>query len=270
MPRSMFSICALLLVATAPVANAQLYLRLVGETQGPIDGDVVFGPLTGTIATSSFSLSVFTPMDPVTGIPTGQINVSPLTLSKGTDSATIGILTGLRDGELLTTCTVDAYRANGVGGSDLYLRLTLTGARLESWNISSDQDGNGTESMTIAFDTLEWHDYLTGDVYNYTMGSTSVRDVLDQNLTLVTAPNPSQGPTDFAFRLPQTGTVSIKVYDLRGRHVATVFDGKVGAEQGIVSWDGRDTFGQAVASGVYLVKMHVGGWLTTQKMSVVR
>lgn len=270
MPRLVSCLIALLLLAAAPAAHAQIYLRLVGETQGPIDGDVVFGPLTGTVETLFFSLGVTTPIDPVSGLPTGQVIVTPLSLSKGTDSATIGILQALHDGELLTTCTVDAYRDNGLGGTELYLRLTLTGARLETWNFAAGPDAIGAESISIRFDELKWQDYITGEIYTYTMGSTSVSDALNQNLALVTAPNPTAGQTSFAFRLPQSGSVAINVFDLRGRHVATVFEGEVGTEQGVVGWDGRDALGQPVASGVYLVKMNVGAWLTTQKMSVLR
>lgn len=270
MPRRMLTLCALLLLATAPAANAQIYLRLVGADQGAIDGDVVFGPLTGTVATGSFSLGISTPIDPVSGLPSGQVMVSSLALMKTTDSATIGILTALRAGELLTTCVLDAYRDNGVGGTVLYLRLTLTGARLESWQISAGSDGAASESVSIAFDTLEWRDFITGDIYTYTMGSSSVQGVPSEILALATAPNPTAGPTEFAFRMPTSGTVSINVYDARGRHVSTVFDGETSSELGVVSWNGRDSFGQPVANGIYLVKMRAGAWLTTTKMSVLR
>ena len=61
------------------------------------------------------------------------------------------------------------------------------------------------------------------------------------------------------------------MYDFRGRHVATIFDGAASAsEGGVVSWNGRDASGQPVASGVYMVRMQAGGWLTTHKMSVLR
>ena len=269
MLRRCFSLCALLLIAVAPTADAQIYLRLAGEFQGPIDGDVVFGPLTGTIATTSFSLGVSTPIDPSTGLPAGPIDVSPLLLMKGTDSATTRVLTALRAGEGLTTCILDAYRNDGAGAF-LYLRLTLTGARIESWQASASGEGNAFESLSIVFDTLEWRDFVTGDVYDYTMGSTSVVAPPPQFLALATAPNPTGGPTEFSFRLPETGSVSIKVYDARGRHVVTVFDGEAGSERGVVAWDGRDTFGQPVANGIYMVKMQAGGWLTTNKMSVLR
>ena len=88
MIRRILPLCAFLLLVVTPAADAQMYLRLIGANQGPIDGDIVLGPLTGTIATSSLSLSITTPVDPTSGLPTGAIDVSPLSISKGFDSAT--------------------------------------------------------------------------------------------------------------------------------------------------------------------------------------
>ena len=262
--------CALLLLAVAPAADAQIYLRLVGANQGPIDGDVVLGPLTGTIATGSLALSVSTPVDPTSGLPTGAINVSPLSITKGFDPATINLMQAMSDGEFMTICTLEAWRPDDVGGTELYLRLTLTGAWIESWNIGAGSGGRPSESVSLGFDTLEWRDFITGDVYSYSMGVASVHPALDEDLALVTSPNPTAGETEFSFRLPSSGPVSIEVYDVRGRHVSTVFDGEVGADQAIVSWNGRNDVGQPVAAGIYLVKMRAGAWLTTSKMAVVR
>lgn len=269
MPRRILSLCVLLVLATAPTADAQLYLTLVGQDQGPIDGDVTLVPLTGTIATSAFSLSVATYIDQVTGQPTGQLFVSPLSLSKLTDAATINIIQAMMQGELLSTCVLEHYRPTPTG-PELYLRLTLSGAKVESWALSASGSDVPSESMSIVFDTLEWRDFDTGAAYSYSMGLSSTIPWLNEKLALASAPNPTAGDTEFAFRLPTTGSVSIDVYDFRGRHVSTVFDGEVGADQGSVHWDGRDAFGQPVSSGIYLVKMRAGEWLTTTKMSVLR
>ena len=270
MIRWIFPLCALLLLAPVPAANAQIYLWLIGETQGTIDGDVVGGPLTGSIAVSSFSLSVFSPVDPNSGLPIGQINVSPLSISKASDSSTINLLQALDNGEVMTTCILEAWRDSGAGGPELYLRLTLSGARFDSWGISSSSAGIPSESASLVFDTLEWRDFITGETYSYSMGVSSVHPALGDDLALVSTPNPTAGETEFSFRLPSSGRVSIEVYDVRGRHVSTVFDGDVGVDQAIVSWDGRDALGTPVAAGIYLVKMRAGAWLTTSKMAVVR
>ena len=97
------------------------------------------------------------------------------------------------------------------------------------------------------------------------------RDFLGRGVAeLAPVPNPTSGRTSFAFRLPETGHVTIDVYDLRGRFVTQVFDGPTLTTQSIVEWDGTDDAGRLVAPGVYMVKMRTGKWLTTQKLSVVR
>ncbi len=104
-----------------------------------------------------------------------------------------------------------------------------------------------------------------------TMQSTSIENGLPEGLARVaTVPNPTSGPTEFSFRVPTAGYVSIDVFDFRGRRVARVYEGSSYRSEGVVAWNGRDDAGREIASGVYLVKMRAGEWLTTQKLTVVR
>ncbi len=58
--------------------------------------------------------------------------------------------------------------------------------------------------------------------------------------------------TKIPFVLEQSGRVVVRVFDVAGSHVATVFDGQLAEGRQSVDWDGRDVRGQSVASGVYL------------------
>jgi len=273
MPRSVFFLLlAALLLGVAPPATAQLYLRLAGETQGPIDGDVDLGPLTGTIATTSFQVGFSVPIDPSTGLPSGPSQTSELSITKQTDVATIPILRAFGNAERMTTCFLEAFRPDDVGGSQLYLRITLTDARITSWSVSGAADGaRAVEALSLTYTGFEWRDFDTGEVYTDTGGASSVLpDALAENVAVASMPNPTSGATDFRFRVPEQGSVAIDVFDFRGRHVVTVFEGETRGSEGSISWDGRDSVGRPVASGVYLVKMRSGAWLTTHKMSVMR
>lgn len=258
-------------IVVATSAQAALYLRLVGAQQGPIEGDVVNGPLTGTIEIGSFQIGVARAIDLVTGLPTGAPFVSSLTLSKTADGSTVSLLEALDSIESMTTCVLEAWRVEGPGIETAYLTLTLDNARLEAYSMSAAGNQRAAESMSLVFDTLEWRDLLTGETYDYSMGASSVQPAaLGDQFAVVTTPNPTAGETRFDFRMPASGPVTIDVFDFRGRRVATVFDGEASTTEGIASWDGHDLAGRPVASGVYLVKMRTGAWLTTHKMSVLR
>jgi len=81
-----------------------------------------------------------------------------------------------------------------------------------------------------------------------------VEYVLDQNY-----PNPFNPVTSISYAVPRTGRVSLKVYDLLGREVATLVQE--------VQQCGRYTFrfhGENLSSGLYLYR------LTSERGTLVR
>jgi hypothetical protein len=106
----------------------------------------------------------------------------------------------------------------------------------------------------------------------YTTG-TSVPDGEDAVAEIALAPpspNPASGEMTFSFALPSPGPATLAVYDLAGRHVADLLRGEAPAGPTVVHWDGRDSRGDRVASGVYFVKLAAGGEERVQKIVVMR
>ncbi len=60
------------------------------------------------------------------------------------------------------------------------------------------------------------------------------------------------------------------MYDLSGRQVAVLANQMYVAELHQADWDGKDSVGQAVASGTYLVRLKTQDVTETQKMMLVR
>jgi hypothetical protein len=65
-------------------------------------------------------------------------------------------------------------------------------------------------------------------------------------------PNPFNSTTIIAFDLPRTSPVSIRVYDLSGRSIATLVDGYMKVGQHTTVWNAA-----RIPSGLYTVKMNV-------------
>jgi len=65
-------------------------------------------------------------------------------------------------------------------------------------------------------------------------------------------PNPFNPTTQISFNLAQRENVSVSVYDVTGRRVNTLFSGSLGVGPHSVKWDGTNTNGARVSSGVYL------------------
>ena len=84
-------------------------------------------------------------------------------------------------------------------------------------------------------------------------------------------PNPVMGRARLTFGVPSAGTVHLDLFDVMGRRVAAVIDGRR-FEPGHhrVEWNGRDARGNAVAPGVYFFRLAVDRSSLTRKIVVSR
>ncbi|MBD3336404.1 MAG: T9SS type A sorting domain-containing protein [Candidatus Eisenbacteria bacterium] len=74
---------------------------------------------------------------------------------------------------------------------------------------------------------------------------------------LSAAPNPFGPETQIRYTLSRASQVRVGIYDLAGRHVATLFDGRQPGGSHRIAWSGEDMRGGAAPAGVYLVRIHV-------------
>jgi len=72
------------------------------------------------------------------------------------------------------------------------------------------------------------------------------------------------------FGLARSGFASLEIYSVAGRLVRVLMQGEHLAGRHVARWDGNNTSGQAVAAGVYLVKLLSGDEVLTEKILVVR
>ena len=84
------------------------------------------------------------------------------------------------------------------------------------------------------------------------------------------APNPSRSAVRIAFTVPRPTRVSLRVYDLAGRIVATLLDGPVCAGAGVASWDRRSGSGPSAAPGVYLCELRAGAIRLARRIVLLR
>jgi hypothetical protein len=85
------------------------------------------------------------------------------------------------------------------------------------------------------------------------------------------SPNPFRGAaTTVRFDLPVPADVKVSVYDLAGRRVATLADGRQPAGRHAVAWDGRDGAGSRVGAGVYFVRLESPEFSRSRKVTLLR
>jgi hypothetical protein len=91
-------------------------------------------------------------------------------------------------------------------------------------------------------------------------GAMPSRYVLHQNY-----PNPFNPSTQIAFDLPENSRVSLKIYDVLGRKVATLLDEQREAGRHTVSWNA-----EGMPSGVYFTRLDAGRFSGTMKLLLMK
>jgi hypothetical protein len=85
-------------------------------------------------------------------------------------------------------------------------------------------------------------------------------------------PNPFNPQTTIRYALPERADICLVVYDLTGRRVRTLVRGVQQQGRYTVVWDGRDTVGREVASGIYFYQLEAidRGFVKARRMVLVR
>lgn len=96
------------------------------------------------------------------------------------------------------------------------------------------------------------------------------RNVLPTSFSISNYPNPFNPSTRISYSVPQTGHVTITVYDLLGRTVSTLVNGVVGTGNYTIDWYAKDGQGNDVPSGVYFARIQSGQFLKNSKMVLMR
>jgi len=90
-------------------------------------------------------------------------------------------------------------------------------------------------------------------------------EVLPDEISLTSYPNPVRRQGTLEYALPEASEVSLKVYDILGREVATLQQGRKQAGRHQVTFETN-----RLSSGAYFGRLEAGGQTRTQKITVVR
>jgi aminopeptidase N len=83
-------------------------------------------------------------------------------------------------------------------------------------------------------------------------------------------PNPFNAGTTIQFALPVRSAISLRLFDITGRKVATLADGRWEAGTHEVQWDGTEADGRTAASGVYMARLTAGETILVRKLLLLR
>ncbi len=84
-------------------------------------------------------------------------------------------------------------------------------------------------------------------------------------------PNPFNPSTRIPMTLARDGFVTLEIFDAAGRRIRTLHQGRLAAGRHDVHWNGRDSGGSAVPSGVYLAQLRDrAGQTSSQRLTLMK
>jgi len=125
-------------------------------------------------------------------------------------------------------------------------------------NLNTETDYN--QGIQVRFYDQEGKEILAGTALLKII-PVPARYALGQNY-----PNPFNPTTTIHFELPEDAHTRIAIYDILGREIVLLENRPFNAGYHQVVWQGRDTYGNAVPSGMYFYRMEANGFSRTRKM----
>jgi photosystem II stability/assembly factor-like uncharacterized protein len=209
-------------------------------------------------------------------------NVSSTTFTGEVDEVTFnGPLNGVAGGQDVASRTTNggaSWTAINIGGSGFVLGLSATGndfwaAQGSNVYRSTNLGATWSTSYTGTIGTLRHLDFVNvggtlrgwavsdiGGIAAALLTPTGVDDGEEQGIPTEFAlqqnyPNPFNPTTTIKFALPQNASVTLKIYNLLGQEIATLVDENKPAGFYNMQWNGRNQYGNTVATGVYFYRI---------------
>jgi hypothetical protein len=127
-----------------------------------------------------------------------------------------------------------------------------------------------SELFSFEAQNVELVEVEAADFYGSALKSTITTKVLPTKFALMNNyPNPFNLSTNICFALPADSKVSLKLYNVAGQLVKA-FEGNYEAGNHTITWDGTNTKGATVASGIYFYKLVAGDYSCTKKMVLTK
>lgn len=192
-------------------------------------------------------------IQPVNGVSTAALEESTLTVPNGgTESRTWSRF------ELFSGTTTAQILVNG-----------------ETYSLARTLNLNSYTSVTQALCIIgcmtapaDFHALSSGHyrINVYPNGVPSrVGNVRPPTMALNASPNPWSGSTLVSFRASQGTTTTVDVFDVRGKHVAQLFDAPATGDMQSMPWSATD-----LASGVYFLRAQSGRASMTKKVMLLK
>lgn len=141
---------------------------------------------------------------------------------------------------------------------------------------TGDMNGDGVDDFAASakIDTDPWD---RGEVFIFSGDSSIPTGVKDDRTNLPRSfklfqnyPNPFNSATLISYTLSRKARVRLEIFNIAGQLVKVLVDEEQSAGNHQISWEGKDSKGRPMPSGIYLYKLSFEGDVQVKKMVLVK
>lgn len=181
---------------------------------------------------------------------------------------TLPVITQLADLDAADRSTVEHFvYGNGDQGVTVeHMKITGGG---HSW--PGGTDGRPGTNRDIHASEEIWKFFSRYDMHGLIGNTVGVEDQLEAGRNLSMAyPNPFHSRTTIRFSLDRPEQVSLKMYDMTGRWVATLANEPKAPGEHFLIWNGTDMHGNAMPSATYFYRLETESVVEAASISLLR
>ena len=222
----------------------------------------------------------FQPVTPVSGIPSSDITLPVTFASLSAEVSQIGVTLRWRTTHEMDNAGFNVFRSSSADGDYVKLNRDLI-------------KGQGTSAIPHDYQYID-SDVEVGNAYYYKVESLDLsgdrssskmiilevtEDALnppDQNELGQNYPNPGNPDTWIPYALSSEGEARIEIYDMAGRLIRSLdlgskLPGRYISKDKAAHWDGRNSSGAEVPSGIYFYTLKAGSsFVKTRKLVMLK
>ncbi|MCF7793914.1 MAG: T9SS type A sorting domain-containing protein [Candidatus Cloacimonetes bacterium] len=137
--------------------------------------------------------------------------------------------------------------------------------RFNEYTVYDEESGyRETTTINLEYDKQE-HYYIS---FNSEPGNNNTPQ--SNELTISNSPNPFNPSTSIYYNLPIDDHVQLSIYNLKGQKVKVLADGTQSSGNYNLIWDGTDSTGKSVSSGVYLYQITTSSQTIKKKILMLK
>jgi len=238
----------------------QMVVNLMQQGQTAVEA---LGNTAEAIATEAMTQLAIT-----FGVPAATAAVLGAAVGAYAETTLIALLTAGTDVVAAITQTAQATGAYALGA------LAGAGVELDDSDHDYVPGGNGRLVFQVGNNCIPRNQYVAVQSNWVNTGTAEIdsdESLIPKEFSLYdNYPNPFNPTTQIAVDLPEAATTEITVWNIMGQKVATLYSGDLNAGHHTLNFDGRDSNGKQLTSGMYLYRIAAGKYNATKKMTLMK